>query len=603
MAEFRLGAGQVHSVKSHPDFQKSVALFRQNRFEEAEAICVKLGRQYSRDADLVHLRSVIAYCDKRLPIAIDLVKEALRLRPNDAAMLSDLGNYLLASGDYTEAENCLTQALQIAPRFAGSHFNMGSLASKTGDLRRAEHHFIQAYQCDPKMIVALFEVIDVQIELPRLQNARRNAEQIAKAYPDLPRAHALLAKVLAAQGEMAAAETALHRARVLAPDDDGFVFDQVGLLSQSGRMQEAAALLRGVLQREPQNLKAMMRLSRYDKLAHDDPMTNAMRQAAKSGKLSNGDSAQVHYALGKISEDNERYSEAFDFFRKGAEAKRKIQGVNFVGAAQSVADLRKTFTPELMARWENCGVSDETPVFVLGLPRSGTTLTEQVLSSHPSIAGAGELLELESTAQGVIRSAGVKSLGEALGKIGVERISEAAQAYLDVLKSFAPEAKRVVDKMPVNFNYVGLIAVLFPRATIVHCHRDILDTALSIFKNNFAGNTMWYSYDLDELAQFCRRYQQIMEIWDELLSGRIYRHDYDAMIRDQEGRTRALIDACGLEWSDACLTFHKNAQPVKTASVMQVRQPIYTKSLGLSARYGSALDPLREAFDRAGVVY
>lgn len=604
MADFTPNATTAQSAKEHPDFHKAAALVREKRFDAADAACVKLSRHYSRDADLMHLRSVIAYSDKRLHDAIDLVKKALQLRPGNAAMLSDLGNFFYTLGDYEQAEKYLTEALRAAPRFAGAHFNMGNLERAMGNLQRAESRFLQAYQCDPNLIASLFEVIDVQMSSSRLENARRNAEQVAKAFPSMPRAHSTLAKVLESQGEMDAAEQALNKARLLAPADVDLVLEQVSFLSQTGRLPEAVTLLREALKREPRNLRAMNAISRYSKLQQDDPVTKSMQKIAEEGGQSNSDDALIHYALGKVSEDNGHYAKAFEYFCKGAAAKLKSLGNKFFGLEHSYIDLSASFTPNLMSRLKDCGTEDATPIFVLGLPRSGTTLAEQVISSHPIATGAGELEQMEITARWLMQTiGGAKSLGLALDKINPEEISEAASSYLSVLKKYGPDAQRIVDKMPHNFNYIGLIAILFPRATVIHCKRNMLDTALSIFKTNFAGNALRYSYDLDELAGYCRRYQQIMAFWDELLPGRIYHHDYDAMISNQEGQTRALIDACGLEWSDACLSFHKNKQSVKTASVMQVRQPLYKKSSGLSARYGAALDPLREAFDRAGVVY
>ena len=249
-------------------------------------------------------------------------------------------------------------------------------------------------------------------------------------------------------------------------------------------------------------------------------------------------------------------------------------------------DIAATFTPAVMDRFKGAGVASQRPIFVIGMPRSGTTLIEQILASHPDVYGAGELQALN---QAVTRAG---SFPYDLANWSVSNLAQVAGDYLEQINRLAPNALRVIDKLPGNFLYAGLIPLLLPGARIIHCRRDPVDTCLSCYSKSFAGEQL-FAYQLDELGQFYRDYQMLMAQLRQILPpDQFIEVDYEAVVDDLEGQARRLIDFIDLPWNDACLAFHETRRMIRTASVAQVRQPIYTSSKGRWHQHAAHLAPL-----------
>jgi hypothetical protein len=256
-------------------------------------------------------------------------------------------------------------------------------------------------------------------------------------------------------------------------------------------------------------------------------------------------------------------------------------------------EIKQAFSAENIERLSGEGVSDSTPIFVLGMPRSGTTLTEQIIASHPDVYGAGELHYLLEISQRAVAGAAFPSN---LRQLDRELLTAWGQEYLSALKRHAPEAARITDKMPQNFQMLGLIHLMLPNAKIIHVKRNPVDTCLSCFTMHFAAKSVKYSYDLTELAHFYVGYAELMEHWRNVLPENAFLEvQYEDVIQDVEGQARRLIDYCGLEWDNACIAFHENKRVVRTASVAQVRKPVYKSSVERWRRYEKHLGPLLDA--------
>jgi hypothetical protein len=234
-------------------------------------------------------------------------------------------------------------------------------------------------------------------------------------------------------------------------------------------------------------------------------------------------------------------------------------------------------------------------VFVLGMPRSGTTLVEQVLASHPEVAGAGEFTVLNRLVGTLQAGSGPFRFEAALGELNAGLLARIGRAYLDHTRGLAPAARYIVDKTPGNFLLIGMIRLLFPNARIVHCNRDAVDTSLSIFRTYFAATGLRYAWDLGEIGHYHRLYQQLMAHWRTLLPGFVHETSYEAMVGDFEGEGRRLSGFLGLDWRPELRAFFNTPRPVQTASAAQVRQPIYKSSIGHAARYGERVAPLLAA--------
>jgi len=294
----------------------------------------------------------------------------------------------------------------------------------------------------------------------------------------------------------------------------------------------------------------------------------------------------LHFSLGKAYLDISDSDRAFSHLNRGNALKRASFSYDAAQTSAWMQNIAAVFTPALIDRFKGAGVDSKRPIFIIGMPRSGTTLVEQILASHPDAYGAGELRAL---GQAVARAG---SFPNGLTHWSNRDLAQIAGDYLEQINRLAPDALRVIDKLPGNFLYSGLIPLLLPGARIIHCRRDPVDTCLSCYSKLFAGEQL-FAYQLDELGRFYRDYQVLMVHLRQILPpDQFIEVDYEAVVDDLEGQARRLIDFIGLPWSDACLAFHETRRMIRTASVAQVRQPIYTSSKGRWHQHAAHLAPL-----------
>jgi len=297
----------------------------------------------------------------------------------------------------------------------------------------------------------------------------------------------------------------------------------------------------------------------------------------------------LHFSLGKICLDIDDSKRAFFHLKQGNAIKRASFNYDAEQVSAWMRSIAEVFTPELVDHFSGGGVPSERPVFIVGMPRSGTTLVEQILASHPSVHGAGELRAL---GQAVAHGGNFPNDLARWSKADLARIGK---DYLERLNRLAPDALRVIDKLPSNFLYAGLIPLLLPGARIIHCRRDPVDTCLSCYSKNFSSEQL-FSYQLDELGRFHLDYRALMANLTQVIpAGSFLEVDYETVVDDLEGQARRLIDFLGLPWDDACLAFYQTRRVVRTASVAQVRQPIYQTSKGRWRKHAAELGPLLDA--------
>ena len=309
--------------------------------------------------------------------------------------------------------------------------------------------------------------------------------------------------------------------------------------------------------------------------------------------LSETDRTQLHFAVAKAYADLERHREAFDHMLRGNKLKRGKIEYDEPANLALFDEIIGTVTKKLMREKKGQGASSKVPVFILGMPRSGTTLVEQILSSHPQVFGAGELREMHEVTQAMRRPDGSEwPFPGFVPSMTAKELRAFGEEYVRRVQALAPEASRVTDKMPSNFYYVGLIHLAMPNARIIHTMRDPIDTCLSCFSKLFSHEQN-HTYDLGELGRFYRAYERLMAHWREILpKGVMIDVRYEDVVADLETQARRIIAHAGLEWDEACLAFHRNKRPVKTASATQVRRPIYKSSIGRWKPYEDLLAPL-----------
>jgi len=458
-------------------------------------------------------------------------------------------------------------------------------------------------ETDPPYFLALIDLAQGR-PLPavtRLQPLVRRLPQQALVW--LTYAHALRDL-----GRWRESVEASRRALALTPADVGERFALADALGVVGELDESLTVLRQMAEEGVQRLGALVKIAWAAPQAISAAEQGEMAAAAEQAGAQTA--SALHYALGPVLERQGRYDEAFAAFAEGARLKRrmltgeddaperpaiseKVRALHPDEAARNgrkeVAYMKTLFTPEFIAAEQGRGSHLKTPIFIVGMPRSGSTLIEQILSSHPKVRGLGESLTLFETILGQYPM----TLAAARGP---EHFRQLAERYLAAMHDRGwINSQRLIDKMLGSYVFVGIIHLMFPRATILHAVRDPVDTCLSNFRTPFlSGNEE--SYDLAEIGQAYVRYREMMAHWAEVLPGRVVDVDHEALVADPETRIRWLVtQACGLDWNEACLDFHKTSRPVRTASVAQVRQPIFTTSVNRWRRYAKHLGPLFDA--------
>ncbi|MGA9854172.1 MAG: sulfotransferase, partial [Gammaproteobacteria bacterium] len=380
--------------------------------------------------------------------------------------------------------------------------------------------------------------------------------------------------------------------------DDAETHNNLGVaLGELGNLKGAEACYREALRLKPDHAGAWHNLVSIIHLKPEGRLWQSLMASADAiQSRAAGDAILLHFSLGKIWEDAGEYARAFSCFLEGNRLERA--GLNYDEARQArfFHDSMHYFDSAFMAAHNGAGSDGESPVFIIGMPRSGTTLVEQILASHSQVYGAGELHLLRQCLRlelGPVASE--DQLPQRLALLNDKHFQRAGERYLAATRELAPGAWRITDKLPGNMVLVGLIHLMFPRAHIIHCTRDALDTCVSCFSQHFSTGYP-FSYDLGELGRFYRWYAELMNHWRAVLPpGRMLEVRYEDVVTDVAEQAQKLVAFCGLPWDASCLQFYASSRPVKTASLAQVRQPIYGSSVGRWKRYEKYLDPLMQA--------
>jgi len=531
-------------------------------------------------------------------------REAVRHQPDLAAAHNNLGNVLRALERGAEAADAYAEAVRLKPDLAVAHANLGRALQQQGKPAAALPHFRRAAELGPDDADVWQQLADAQALAEDWTAAVASNERRLALEPDDADAHNQLGWAYQSDGRSREAEAAYRRALELQPDHLDAWLNLGSLHEELGAMTEAEACYRRAEEQQPRS-----------------PLPLTRRAVLGRGRLPEADRDRLRFELyrpcGPLVRMNLLFALAHVADARGdhAEAAASLESANALarelrrGRGQAydadehtryVDQLIAAFTPEVFGRLAGAGDDGARPVFVFGLPRSGTTLVEQVLASHSQVFGAGEL-PLIRKAMDALPMAGdrpddMTACLEALDGDGLRRLAcgytDGVQALLDRAGN-AGEPARIVDKMPDNYLYLGLITLLFPRATLIHVRRDVRDVAVSCWMTHF--RSIRWAEDPEDLARRIGDYRRLSAHWQAVLPRPVHEVCYERLVDDFEAEARRLIAACGLDWQPACLRFHETSRPVRTASVAQVRQPLYRSALGRWKAYAPHLAPL---FDR-----
>jgi tetratricopeptide (TPR) repeat protein len=528
--------------------------------------------------------------------AIAPLRDAALLQPSNAAIQHDLGLACLEVGRVPDAVAALQRAVASKPSYADAHFRLGIALEKLGNARGALVAYDRATKLSPTLSEAWFRAGALVYILGHLDEAigcfRRAAATGGRTkFGRLGKARALLIEDRNQEAEQVLRET------LVADPRNALAYELLGnLLSEFGRFDEARACFERAIAIAP------MLAGSYYELVRCRPITSAdngllqeMQAALATPGLEAGQRQRVHLAIGKAAEDLADYGLAMQHFDAADTVRRGSMPFDSAAFSREIDRMIALCTPEFFAQAHELGSSDATPVLIIGMPRSGTTLVEQIISMHPEVGAAGELNFWNERGAEWLRAVATRDEKPVSPKEnpGSEFLARAVKDYLRVLRAIAPKAARVTDKMPFNFLWAGLIHLAFPRATIIHCRRAAVDTALSIHQTHFHP-TLAFPTGGAELVAYFRDYQRLTDHWRSMLpEDRFVDVDYEDLTRTPEPLIRRIIAACGLAWHDACLRPENNTRAVKTPSKWQTRQPIYRTSVERWRRYEPWLGPLR----------
>ena len=516
----------------------------------------------------------------RFDEAVSLLHDALKRSPHDPVIYSDLGTLCLTTDRVESAVDCFSRALGLNPDFAVAHYNLGAARERQGRPAEAVASLRRAIALAPDMGRAysrLGNLLQAQGDEAGARDCFRRAGELL---PDAGERDLEKAKLLLSEGRAAEAEPHLRSA--IASDPGNSLAHAVlgDLLGQMGRFDEAIATLRKATELDPGRVGAWHNLATLTRFSSaDDRLIKTMAEILERPDRSDFDRTMLHFALGKAYDDLGEPERAIGHFDRGNALERRKHKFDRAAFAAEVDQLIGTFTADYFARHAAIGTASELPVLILGMPRSGTTLVEQIVSAHHAVAPGGELAFWSDRRNA---AAGEAAAGQFAGE------------YLTLLRGIGPEAARVTDKAPFNFLALGMIHLALPQARVIHCRRDPIDTCLSIYFTRFALPQP-FAYDRGDLAFYYRQYARLMAHWRAVLPpGVMIEVDYEELVADREAMTRRMVDFLGLEWDDACLRPQDNDRILRTASLWQARQPVYRGSVERWRRYEPWLGELAE---------
>jgi tetratricopeptide (TPR) repeat protein len=513
--------------------------------------------------------------------------------PQQVASLLSQGVALQRTGRLLEARNRFHQVLGLDPGNVHALTQIGLLDIRERRLTDAATRFEEAVRREPRSPDLRNNLAALYLRLGRPDIARRHAKIADRHAKDSTETLKILFECAYALGEIGEAKSFVQRALALKPNDPSLTLDLAQLEDVTGEPDEACNLFRSLIASGQTSVFAYDGIARSQTFRSEPPEYAEMVAIIASGRASARDLVWLHSALGKIDEDLGRFDEAFAHFlasKSPARAHTHVQAFE-----KEVALLKQVFTRSFFAERREFATRSERPVFVFGMPRSGSTLVEQVLSSHRAIHGAGELSFLQIAVDEAFPK---DRTSEAFARAVCEWPRADAQAmaadYLALLEAHDRGASRVVDKMPHNFQRLWLLALLFPKASFIHCRRDPIATCVSCFSKPLGG-TNAFADDLGTLGRYYLLYEELMQFWQQNLPVRIVEIRYEDLVSEPEPQSRRLVAASGMDWDERCLDFHKTRRAVRTPSRRQVEQPIYKESVLSWQRYRKHLGPLVEA--------
>jgi tetratricopeptide (TPR) repeat protein len=550
-------------------------------------------------AMLAFRRGIAAASEGEADEAIAWFLEAVALKPDFAAAHANLGMLLLATKRHADAEPHLRTAVALMPPDAALRNALGVAQEALQRHGDAEQAYRGALQADPGLAEAHANLGNCLRRLGRPHEAEAHFARAIELEPEFAVAHFNLGVLLQDRGEVERAMAEYRQALAYRPDYVEALNNLGSCLRMQGFVDEARTTFERILELRPTQVEAHCNLAQYKTYRAGDPqIDHLLSQQPAVDLLSEDGQVRYWFTVGKMLEDVGRHDESFAAYAAGNRAKHATTPWDEAGHLALQRRVMATFPGDRLARHVvPPSAAGPAPVFIVGMPRSGTSLLEQVLATLPGVHGAGEITWLAETLQSAENDGGEGAFQfpETLASCSDEALRRLGQRYVDRIRDLAPQATHVVDKLPSNFTHIGLIHLMFANARIVHAMRDPMDSCFSCYSRLFSGNNLGYTYDLGAVARYWVSYHQLMQHWHQVLPpGRILDVSYESMVSDFANQARRVVEYLGLPWDERCLGFHATRRVVKTASVAQVRRPIYSTSVARWKPYERHLGALSD---------
>ncbi len=606
--------------------QSALVHHQAGRLQQAEALYRQILQTVPDHPDALHYLGVLAHQMGKSDSAVELISQAIRANPSDPMYYNNLGNVLKSVGKLDEALDNYQKVIQLKPDSAEAHYNLGNALRNQGRLDAAiesyrtaislKPEFADAHsnlglalkgqgkldaagECFRRALILRPDFAEAYYDLGNLLQEQGKFDQAVISYrkaisltPDYAEAYCNLGSCLRSQSKLDEASTVLRHALSIDPGLADAHTNLAAIYADQGKFDDARGELSRALQSEPDHAVAWAALASLRKMTAEDDswLSKALRLAPDAG-LPAEKRIPLQFAIGKFYDDTGQYDLAFAAYRQANALARALHGkFDRAGFTRLLDGVIATCSADVVSRTQAGASSSRLPVLIVGMPRSGTSLVEQIIASHPDAYGAGELVfwnDWLTTNQAAFLS----------GRYGQALFAGAADEYQQVLRRHSADALRIVDKMPGNFVSAGLIHMIFPQAKIIHTQRHPWDTCLSIYFQNLAPAHS-YATDLDDLAFYYREYARLMQHWRKVLPADSFLEvPYEALTDDQARWSRRMIAFIGLEWDERCLDFHKTERTVVTASNWQVRQKIYHTSRERWRNFEKYLGPLHNLKD------
>jgi len=576
--------------------QYAAQIISSGQYDEGEKIARNILENNSENAQAFYVLGLAAYMRKDYSVAIENFTQASKIAPTNPMILSNLAESKRRSKLPEEALRLYKRTLKIAPGFNMALLGLANSLSDLNKNQEAIKVFQKLLNSNPSFPAA-YHYLGAHLA---------KQEQYKKALPMLRKAVALqenytdalmtLASTLENLDQVSEAIHIFNQILEQQPNNIAILLNLGNILKTQGKTEESKKYFDQIQQLDPGNLALQYSLS-HSNDGIDSRDLESLENKLNGDEISKEQRRTLHFTLGKYYDNNDKYQQAFSHFKQANDMDDRIEAYDSMGFSKAVDQLIATFSKDFFAQRYGMGVESEIPVFIVGMPRSGTSLTEQILASHPRVYGAGELKNVgEIIRQFQQRLPGKMGYPACFKSLDPITACNLGERYINELKELSNRGDyaRITDKMPGNNTNLGAIAMLLPRARIIHCKRNPMDSCFSNYSHNFSS-VISYSRQLKHLGEHYKDYHRIMEHWKKVLPLTMLEVRYEDMVADNESMTRKILDFCGLEWDDACLDFQTTERRVKTASTVQVRQPIYHSSVERWYNYEQQLQPLYEA--------